>query len=459
MQHKALCLLLAIALFIGLTACAEQPAEQSSTTTATTTITTTTTAQEEGANTTTTTTTTTEERTSTTMTTASKKTSTSVTTTQKTNVPISDKTADDTKYAKFRNGLNNTYAKLVSEKELTIAYIGGSITAGASAKPVEEKSYRALTTAWFKTQFPDAKIIELNMGIGMAGSKLAAYYVKSEVAAKKPDLVFVECAINDYIERQIVSSEEVAAQYETILRQLRKADPTCDIVALYTTNADVTVKDEFYEQAAVQDEVAAHYGVPSINIGRQLRTLRGLREGRRNGELTDAWCRLFADDVHPNSEGHALYAQYIIDVMKTALLKNAAAVNPSVTKYTLPAAKSNALLMDAQYIKAEKIDLSASPDWSYDAKNGCIKATKTNSELTVTFTGTDLHFNCSGLPWGDVVRASYSVDGGEWVTLSPCMIRAVPIVKNLAKGTHTIRFKCGQADSGSPFTIAALMVK
>ncbi|MBQ9963947.1 MAG: hypothetical protein IJP14_02375 [Clostridia bacterium] len=413
MQHKVLCLLLAIALLIGATACTGDKEDGTMKDSATTT----------------------------------------------TGTTQSAVTPDDTKYAKFRQGLNNTYAKLTAEKELTIAYIGGSITAGASAQPVKENCYRALTTAWFKKQFPDAKITEINMGIGMAGSKLAAYYVKSEVVPKKPDLVFVECAINDYIERKTVTLEEVEAQYETIIRQLRTADPTCDIVALYTTNADVTAKDEFYEQSATQDAIAAHYGILSINIGRELRMTRGLREGRRNGELTDAWRKVFADDVHPNNDGHQFYADSIAGVLKTALLTNAAAKNPAVTPYTLPAAKSKALLMDVQYITADKIDLSASPNWVYDAETGSIRATKTDSELTFTFTGTDLHFNCTGLPWGDVARASYSVDGGEWVTLQPCMIRAVPIVKGLSQGTHTIRFKSGYSDAGTPFSIAALMVK
>lgn len=55
-------------------------------------------------------------------------------------------------------------------------------------------------------------------------------------------------------------------------------------------------------------------------------------------------------------------------------------------EYALPSAKSQQLLMDVQYIKADKIDLSASPEWQYDAESGSIYATKTDSELTLTFT-------------------------------------------------------------------------
>lgn len=370
-----------------------------------------------------------------------------------------DNVVGDTQYAKIRKGLPNTYAKLVTEKELVIAYIGGSITAGASAENVSKESYRSLTTAWFEQQFPDAAITEINLGFGSAGSKLPAYYVKTELVPRRPDLIFLECAINDYIERGTVSLSEVEAQYETVIRQLRIADPTCEFVALYTTNAEVSATDEFFEQAAAQDAVAKHYGIPSINIGRQLRMRYGLRESKQNGQLTQGWKRVFVDDVHPNSEGHAFYAACITDVLESVLLNNMTTPNAVISEYALPSAKSQQLLMDVQYIKADKIDLSASPEWQYDAASGSIYATKTDSELTLTFTGTGLTFDCSGLPFGEITRASVSVDGGEWQSLQPRMIRAVPIVTGLNKGVHTLRFRCGTVSENSAFRIMALMVR
>lgn len=444
MHKRILCLISAVILLLGLTACGdtEQPVVDATTTTT----------QAVG------TTTDTSNAQTTLGSEVNSTVSTTKTTTTATTTAASDDTANDTQYAKFRKGLNNTYAKLTKEKELTIAYVGGSITAGASATSAKTESYRALTTAWFKKQFPDATITEINMGIGMAGSKLPAYYVKTELVPQKPDLIFLECAINDYIERNSTPIDQVKAQYETIVRQLRTADPTCEFVALYTTNAAVSATDEFFEQAAVQDAVAAHYGIPSINIGRQLRMRYGLREATKNGELTSAWKQVFADDVHPNTQGHNFYAMSIISVLETAM-NNAAGNAAAVSNYAMPAALSDSLLMNVQYIKADKIDISASPDWSYNADKGYITTSKEGAELTVTFTGTALHFHCNGVQWTGENRASYSVDGGEWQPLNRCYIRAVPIVTGLSQGTHTVRFKCGTGIVSEDFAITALMVK
>ena len=56
--------------------------------------------------------------------------------------------------------LQNTYHKLAADKELTIGYIGGSVTAGTGAANASTDSWRALTTSWFKSQFPEATITE-----------------------------------------------------------------------------------------------------------------------------------------------------------------------------------------------------------------------------------------------------------------------------------------------------------
>ena len=137
-----------------------------------------------------------------------------------------------TEFLRMRGGLNNTYARLTEDKKLTVAYIGGSITAGASASDAATKSYRPLTTAWLRERFPEAEITEINRGNGCAGSKLAAYYVDVDVIPLKPDLVFLECAINDHLENLVITPADVSVQYETIIRKLRTANPACEFVAL-----------------------------------------------------------------------------------------------------------------------------------------------------------------------------------------------------------------------------------
>ena len=107
--------------------------------------------------------------------------------------------------------LNNTKHKLIYDKKLTVAYFGGSITAGAGASN-ESKCYRALTTAWLKEKYPDAQITEINAAIGGTGTSLGMFRCDRDVLQHKPDLIFMEFAINDEGD----DYKNVAAQTETI---------------------------------------------------------------------------------------------------------------------------------------------------------------------------------------------------------------------------------------------------
>ena len=88
-----------------------------------------------------------------------------------------------------RDGLGNVLAKLEAGKEVRIAYFGGSITAA--------DGWRPKTLAWFRRQFPKAKIQEINATIGGTGSDLGVFRYRQDVLQHKPDLVFVEFSVND----------------------------------------------------------------------------------------------------------------------------------------------------------------------------------------------------------------------------------------------------------------------
>ncbi len=439
MHKRILCLISAAILLLGLTACGdtEQPVVDATTTTT----------QAVG------TTTDTSNAQTTLGSEVNSTVSTTKTTTTATTTAASDDTANDTQYAKFRKGLNNTYAKLTKEKELTIAYVGGSITAGASATSAKTESYRALTTAWFKKQFPDATITEINMGIGMAGSKLPAYYVKTELVPQKPDLIFLECAINDYIERNSTPIDQVKAQYETIIRQLRTADPTCEFVALYTTNAAVSATDEFFEQAAVQDAVAAHYGIPSIDIGNYLRDKTGMTTAANSTAFTNLWNTYFADSAHANVAGHAKYGEILIESLEKAFTAVKEAGVTAITKKTMPTAQNSGLMMNTAYIDADEIP--AATGWTLTG-SGRFKNLVANAEFTYTFTGTGISLF---LQAASGTSFQYAVDGGTMQTVSIASGNTyhlpLPVVEGLTSGQHTITFKVPTAGT---MKISAILV-
>ncbi|MGH9835990.1 MAG: hypothetical protein ACRD9Y_23460, partial [Blastocatellia bacterium] len=69
-----------------------------------------------------------------------------------------------------RRNIGAVFDKLRAGKSVTIAYLGGSITAGAGATNPEKSSYRALTTEWFRKNYPKAEITELNAAINSSGA-------------------------------------------------------------------------------------------------------------------------------------------------------------------------------------------------------------------------------------------------------------------------------------------------
>jgi hypothetical protein len=73
---------------------------------------------------------------------------------------------------------------------VTVAVIGGSITAGAAATQ-QEKRFGNLVAQWWRLNFPRAKIRFVNAGIGATGSDYGALRAERDLLSKQPDFVVV----------------------------------------------------------------------------------------------------------------------------------------------------------------------------------------------------------------------------------------------------------------------------
>ena len=212
-----------------------------------------------------------------------------------------------------RSGLPNLFAKLEAGKEVRIAYLGGSITA--------QEGWRPKTLAWFQKQYPKAKLSQINAAIGGTGSDLGVFRLKQDVLDHKPDLLFVEFAVND----GGAAPQQIYQCMEGIVRQTWKTLPDCDICYVYTLVAGMapTLQEgKFPRAASAMEKVAAHYGIPSIHLG--LEVARMAKEGRLifQGNLPKTAAEKEAlgdkivfspDNVHPFAEtGHELYLQAIV---------------------------------------------------------------------------------------------------------------------------------------------------
>ncbi len=210
-----------------------------------------------------------------------------------------------------RAGLPNVAAKLAAGQQVRIAYFGGSITAA--------DGWRVKTLAWFQQRFPKATVSEINAAIGGTGSDLGVYRLGHDVLRAKPDLVFVEFAVNDGGADPL----EIRRCMEGIVRQIWVADPATDICYVYTLTGGM-VKDlqekHFPRAASAMEAVADHYGIPSIHLGLEVvarlaadtlvfKAAKPTTEPERQaigGRLV-----FTEDDVHPLDAGHQLYTEVI----------------------------------------------------------------------------------------------------------------------------------------------------
>ncbi len=222
-----------------------------------------------------------------------------------------------------RDGLGNVLAKLKAGKEVRIAYLGGSITA--------QNGWRPKTLVWFREMFGKAKVQEINAAIGGTGSDLGVFRLKQDVLDHRPDLLFVEFAVND----GGASPENIWRGMEGIVRKTWRHDATTDICFVYTFRMgfqDDLDRGLCPRSTSADELLADHYGIPSINVS--LRIAQLAREGKllfkpkvdpktKKHLAVPAGMMLFSNDgVHPLDAGHEVYrdviAQAITKMMETS---------------------------------------------------------------------------------------------------------------------------------------------
>ena len=169
-----------------------------------------------------------------------------------------------------RRNIARVLDKLRAGKAITVAYLGGSITAGSGASDPAKTSYRALVTDWMKTRYPRAKISEINAAVPNTGSLYAAMRARRDVIAHKPDLVFVEFAVYDGSEREDVAKRSL----EGIVRQLLTVSQPPEIVFLYGTNPARGGRGDWH------DVLASYYRLPAIDL--QSRVWAQINGGQTN---------------------------------------------------------------------------------------------------------------------------------------------------------------------------------
>jgi acyl-CoA thioesterase-1 len=206
----------------------------------------------------------------------------------------------------LRGGLPHFKDKLNRNEPVVVAFLGGSITEGYGASQPNEGSWRALTEKYLIERTSKNKVTCINAGVGGTTSTFGAHRMQEHVFGRgEIDLLFVEFSVNDGEDR-----EQSIRGMEGIVRQSRSVSPQVDICFLYTAS-DKNLSEGIPYHIAVHEEVASHYGIPSVNFAAKIRDRLKLGDVR--------WENLAPDRVHPNDAGYALYAKYLREFLEITL--------------------------------------------------------------------------------------------------------------------------------------------
>lgn len=220
-------------------------------------------------------------------------------------------------------------------EQITIGFIGGSITQGAVVSD-EALCYAARVFKWWKDSFPEAKVRYVNAGIGATTSQFGVARVSDDLLKYDPDFVIVEYSVNDNDELLDGSSEGSGEQmhcdrndlfretYEGLIRRiLSHKNRSGSAPAILIVNSVKYDNGRNFEE--VHAEIGRHYRIPCISMkeciydkfmaapdGRLI-----LADGRniRINDITD-------DMLHPNDLGHGIVAGHITDYLNDLKAKS-----------------------------------------------------------------------------------------------------------------------------------------
>ncbi len=228
--------------------------------------------------------------------------------------------------------LNRVFDKAESGGDITIAYVGGSITEGYAPGPRSPQCYASVSAAAFQETYCKGGTVTCqNNGLSGTPSVLGNLRVSDEVLPTEPDIIFLEFAVNDGMEM------DYKVCYESLLRTCLEAKNEPAVICLFTyMETGHTCQEQ-------QQEIGAHYDVGMISVRDAI--LPEMEAGRMK------WSDYGDDDVHPTAAGHALLGEFIAEYFAEAKAKKADKSYEIPAETVYPALYTNGALHDAADLK------------------------------------------------------------------------------------------------------------
>ena len=267
--------------------------------------------------------------------------------------------------------------KAESGEDVTLAFIGGSITQGAGAVPINEKCYsRVFYEDFVKRYMKGGECIFVKAGIGGTPSELGMIRFERDVlrdGAAKPDMIVIEFAVNDG------DDETEGVCYESLVRKALSLPWKPAVVLLFSVfSNDWNLQDRL-------SVVGRNYDLPMVSVLDAVSPQFPLlpKEGRVISKNL-----FFYDVYHPTNIGHRIMADCLMNCI------DAISRNVDVPKDSLEVAKTKPVigadfetveLIDRKELSriSSKYDIEPVSEGSFDKEDKDLQCAEIDKSITL----------------------------------------------------------------------------
>lgn len=360
-----------------------------------------------------------------------------------------------------------------SGEDITIAYIGGSITQGAGAKPINTGCYAYQSFLKFKESFGKGRgenIHFVKAGVGGTPSELGMIRYDRDIlrnGAVEPDVVIVEFAVNDE------GDETEGVCFESLCKKILSATNKPAVIILFSV---------FLNDWNLQDRLAPvgnHYNLPMVSVKDAVIEQFHLPKG--NGNIISKR-QYFFDVYHPTNDGHTVMSDGLAHLFseinvsdidqEDITLDKAPLLGDCFTDIHLLDRKDNdtaAIVAEGGFTEIDRdlqmVEMDANPfaspefpyNWMHTASSGndSFRVTVKSKYLVVVFKDSGNN---------DFGKADVIVDGRHFKTLDPhdnnwTHCNPVILYQEDTSKEHKVEIKMAEGSEDKCFTILGFGVQ
>ncbi|MGO8748109.1 MAG: SGNH/GDSL hydrolase family protein [Thermoguttaceae bacterium] len=333
-------------------------------------------------------------------------------------VCVADQYKPDPKYAP-RCNLARFFAKIRAGQPAVVMGIGGSVTEG--------HSWAAMSAEWLQKQYPGKPIFYVDGAYGGTPPWQTVFRMRRDILPHHPDLVFIEYAVNSYLDNQRNWLAE-----DGMIRQLLRQPQQPEIVFVYV-GSDTGARDLEKVQP-----VARHYGFLEVDVRSHL------QKKIDAGEVT--WKAIAGDAIHPNQRGHAIYAEAVTALLGQQSLLAGKPAPPLPAPFFGDEFTTATLLPIAAAQVSPEWRAVQPPGWTGKFLDEIYQTDRPGAKMTLTANTTAIGVYL--IQTTDSAPIAWSIDGGPekredlwagWLGRGGLYVRNFLLATGLPRGDHVLK--------------------